>query len=115
MDAPHSQSRIPAVSISRHHGDTLLSALPRTDVRAALRLNPERLVGADLSGFVRLYAPDPVEPGSSIAHIDPSASPDLLMEPFLSADLDAANDVDLTPFLLKDLGWRLAEETDESD
>ena len=115
MDAAHSQSRIPAVSISQHYGDGLLSALPRTDVRAALRLNPDRLVGADRNGFVRLYAPDPVEPGSSIAHIDPSASPDLLMEPFLSADLDAAKDVDLTPFLLKDLGWRLAEETDTSD
>ena len=115
MDAPHSRSRIPAVSISHHHGDTLLAALPRADVRAALSLNPERLVGADPNGFVRLYAPDPVEPGSSIAHIDPGASPDLLMEPFLSADLDAANDVDLTPYLLQDLGWRLAEETDESD
>jgi hypothetical protein len=32
------------------------------------------------------------------------------MEPFISADLDAAHDVDLTPFLLKDLGWTLAEE-----
>ncbi len=115
MDAANSRSRIPAVSISQHHGDVLLSALPRTDMRAALRLHPDRLVGADQSGFVRLYAPDPVEPGSSIAHIDPSASPNLLMEPFLSGDLDAATDLDLTPFLLTDLGWRLAEETDSPE
>ncbi len=115
MDAANSRSRIPAVSISQQHADALLSALPRTSVRAALRLNPDRLVGADQHGFVRLYAPDPVEPSSSIAHLDPGASPNLLMEPFLSGDLDAATDVDLTPFLLKDLGWRLTEEADSPE
>jgi hypothetical protein len=110
MDGADSGSQIPAVSLTQAQGDMIRSALRRTEVRATLKLNPDRLVGADRHGFVQLYAPDPVEPGSSFSHIDPSATPNLLMEPFISADLDAAHDVDLTPFLLKDLGWTLAEE-----
>ena len=110
MEGANAASQIPAASLTQDQGDMLRSALPRADVRATLTLSADRLVGADRNGFVQLYAPDPVEPGSSFAHIDPSAAPNLLMEPFLSADLDPAHDVDLTPFLLKDLGWTLVED-----
>jgi len=115
MEGAAAESQIPAVSLTQDQGDLLQSAVQRADVRATLKLSPDRLVGADRNGFVQLYAPDPVEPGSSFAHIDPSATPNLLMEPFLSADLDAAHDVDLTPFLLKDLGWRLVEDAEAEE
>jgi hypothetical protein len=54
-----------------------------------------------------LYAPNPVEPGSSISHWDTSAHPNLLMEPNLSSDLQ--HNVDLTLPLLRDIGWFAAE------
>lgn len=115
MEGDGAGSTIPAVSISRDQGQAIQEALQRADIRASLTLNPDRLVGANTDGFVQLYAPDPVEPGSSIAHIDPGATPNLLMEPFISGDLDASLDVDLTPFLLQDLGWRLATEDEAED
>jgi len=51
---------------------------------------------------VKIYAPNPVEPGSSISHWDPSNTPDLLMEPAYSG---AHHSVDLTKQAFQDLGW----------
>jgi hypothetical protein len=59
--------------------------------------------GADSSGNVRLYAPNPIEPGASISHFDTVASPNLLMEPFLNPNL--GSDLDLTDEQMFDLGW----------
>ena len=59
--------------------------------------------GADSSGNVRLYAPNPIRPGSSISHFDTVASPNLLMEPFISSNL--GSDLDLTDEQLFDVGW----------
>lgn len=59
--------------------------------------------GKDGGGRVRLYAPNPVEPGSSVSHWDTSATPSLLMEPFITREL--ASDLDLTDELMKDIGW----------
>ncbi len=53
-------------------------------------------------GFVKVYAPDPVQPGSSISHWDPSATPDLLMEPFATG---ASTPPDLTDNAYRDMGW----------
>jgi hypothetical protein len=55
---------------------------------------------------VLLYAPNPVDTGSSISHWDTSAFPHLLMEPSLASDLPHA--VDLTLPLLQDIGWTSA-------
>ena len=110
MEGNEFGSTIPAAGISQDQAEALHEALQRADVRATLRLNPDRLVGANAQGFVQLYAPDPIEPGSSLSHLDPQATPDLLMEPFISGELNAAQDVDITPFLLQDLGWTLAAE-----
>jgi hypothetical protein len=63
--------------------------------------------GLGANGAVLLYAPNPVEPGSSISHWDTSLTPDTLMEPFISANLRALGGVDLTPCLLADIGWAL--------
>jgi Domain of unknown function (DUF4214) len=63
--------------------------------------------GADSSNRVLMYAPNPIESGSSVSHFDRSAAPNLLMEPNISSDLDhsVAPPNDLTLPLLKDIGW----------
>ena len=56
------------------------------------------------AGSMRMYAPNPVQPGSSVSHWSTGAtSPDLLMEPNLSAGI--FKEVDLTYSVLKDIGW----------
>ncbi len=54
-----------------------------------------------ISGHVEMYAPNPQEPGSSVAHFDTSLTPDELMEPYLTPTF---SDV-LTQALLSDIGW----------
>src|SRR6185503_9898538 len=63
--------------------------------------------GADPSNRVRMYAPNPVDPGSSVSHYDTAALPNLLMEPNISNDLthNVSPPSDLTLPLLRDLGW----------
>jgi len=59
--------------------------------------------GKDGSGRVKLFAPNPVQPGSSVSHWDTTATPSLLMEPYITGSL--ASDLDLTDELMKDIGW----------
>lgn len=100
---------IPTLTVSDAVGLTLGTALMRSSVVVTLRANPRRLLGADEQGRVYLYAPRTVAPGSAIAHWDPSVTPNLLMEPFLNADLDAGADTDLTHFQLQDIGWKVSQ------
>jgi len=74
------------------------------NVNATLRVDPDVPAGADGRGRVLLYTPDPIVPGSSRSHFDVTASPNLLMEPGISADLEFA-EVDLTDEALRDMGW----------
>ena len=62
-------------------------------------------VGSDL----QLYAPNPVEPGSSISHWEADLTPNALMEPFVDArgDVDIRNGIGLAACVLSDLGWGL--------
>lgn len=55
-------------------------------------------------GRVRMNAPNPVQPGSSVSHWTPDTFPNLLMEPSLNTSL--FNSVDLTIALFRDIGWR---------
>lgn len=57
------------------------------------------------AGKVIMHTPDPVDPGLSLIHWDPSVSPDELMEPSLDATLQ---DPSLARALMVDLGWTLA-------
>ncbi len=52
-------------------------------------------------GHVRMYAPSPIEPGSSVSHFDTALTPDELMEPFATDTSDQR----LTDRLLADIGW----------
>ena len=56
-------------------------------------------------GHVRMYAPNPVQVGSSVSHFDTVLTPDELMEPFLRPSPLQI----LTNQLLKDCGWNIAE------
>lgn len=98
---------IPAVSVSMDDGDLIKASLP--GVEATLAVNFNLLAGASPEGMVKLYAPDPVQPGSSISHYDTSATPNLLMEPGISSSLRASETVDLTGLLLADIGWPVSD------
>jgi hypothetical protein len=71
-------------------------------VVATIGPDPSRLAGTDLSGRPRMYAPNPLENGSSVSHWDTPETPNLLMEPFINSDLTG---VDLTPYAFADIGW----------
>lgn len=68
------------------------------------------LASGTRSGRIRLYAPDPLEPGSSISHWAEDVSPDDLMEPRppSRADVDIRDGIGLTSCVLRDIGWNLA-------
>jgi len=55
-------------------------------------------------GHVRMYAPSPVEGGSSVSHFSHSLSPNELMEPF---DTGAKQGVGLAKELFLDIGWNI--------
>jgi len=53
---------------------------------------------------VRLYGPDPVEPGSSLSHWSDACSPNLVMEP---AYTGPNHDPTMELALFKDIGWTI--------
>ena len=57
--------------------------------------------GVHPSGHIRMYAPDPLELGSSVAHWDTVLFPDELMEPNA---VPGVQDI-VTTGLLRDIGW----------
>jgi len=63
--------------------------------------------GTDTAGHPRLFAPNPVQSGSSISHFDTVASPNLLMEPYITSNLGSYPD--LTDEQLFDVGWTPAD------
>jgi hypothetical protein len=93
---------IPAVRVTRADGATLRAAIAG-GVSVWIHLDPEHRTGADASGRMQLYAPNPYSAGSSISHWDTSAYPDLLMQPNIAFDL--GHGVDLTLPALRDIGW----------
>lgn len=74
---------------------------------AILFENQFRLAGADRHGRVTLYTPNPIQLGSSIAHWDTLAKPNLLMEPFSTSPpvQSVAPPKDLSRPFMRDLGW----------
>jgi len=93
---------IPSVGITQADGATLTASLP---ANVAILFDATKLAGGDDDNNVRLYAPSPVAPGSSISHWDTVASPNLLMEPFINADLKGGTTLDLTDDQMVDIGW----------
>ncbi len=94
---------IPAISISIDDGNAIKSALVGGPVTATFGVDVTRIAGQNGNDRSLMYAPNPLESGSSVSHFDVSASPDLLMEPFITSNL--TNSVDLTRYLFEDIGW----------
>ena len=68
------------------------------NVRAASGI----LSAGKVGDHVRLFAPNPQQPGSSVSHWDTAVSPDQLLEPSYTVPLQAAG---LEIPLFNDLGW----------
>jgi cysteine-rich repeat protein len=60
--------------------------------------------GRHASGHVQMYAPNPIEGGSSISHWDTALTPNQLMEPSYTGPI---HDPSLSAALMADLGWGL--------
>lgn len=97
---------IPVISLGVNDGDVLRAQLNAAEVKGSLLNDPTQMAGASRDGLVRLYAPCTTAPGSSKHHWDTPASPNLLMEPSVNSDL--LHGVDLTMFMLMDMGWKQA-------
>lgn len=97
---------IPAVRITMADGNTIKAQLG-SGVNATLLIDGSAPAGADSSGRPRLYAPNPVQGGSSVSHWDTSLFPNQLMEPSINSDLtqSVTPPEDLTFSLMKDIGW----------
>jgi PA domain len=97
---------ITGVRVTQADGATLKSQIG-SGLTVNLTLDTTRYAGADTSRRPFVYTPTPVEPGSSVSHWDTLATPNQLMEPFISDDLTHNVKVpyDLTFELLKDIGW----------
>lgn len=106
---------IPSVRLLKVDGDAIKARLANRQRGQPLPMLTATLVaplsglyaGADASSRPLLFTPNPRQPGSSVSHWDTSATPNQLMEPFISSDLTNSVTVpqDLTLPLLKDLGW----------
>lgn len=58
---------------------------------------------------IRLYAPHPNEPGSSISHWSKTVSPDDLMEPVGTRNIHLRDGIGLATCVLADIGWGLTD------
>jgi hypothetical protein len=104
MGGAASDLTIPVISLTSTDGSALKAQLnANAAVEGAIHVDPTQLAGTAAQGYVRLYAPCSFEAGSSIHHWDTTASPNLLMEPFIGSDV--LHTLDLTIFQLLDLGW----------
>ena len=67
--------------------------------------NSDHIVAGKTNGHIRIYAPNPYQPGSSVSHWDTSLQPDELMEPSATPTSDDRSTIQL----VKDVGWRIVE------
>jgi hypothetical protein len=104
---------IPVLALSLADGLKLQTAVTGgsrsapASATGALTTDPTRIAGADSSGRPLLYTPAVLASGSSVSHWDVTATPNLLMEPNINADLGTilVAPKDLTKPLLQDIGW----------
>lgn len=111
--APSSNSpnppTIPVTFVSENSGAVLLDLLEEGElVVRAFGNRVELVLPEDQQAparRLRLFAPSTFNPGSSVSHWTTASSPNLLMEPTITRSI--RSDLDLTPLLMKDIGWRI--------
>jgi hypothetical protein len=103
---------IPSVRITLDAGNLIKAQLNRRSRTASgvigrLGTVGSQYAGADSFGRALMYAPNPLQPGSSVSHYDVSAFPNQLMEPAINGDLthEVTPPQDLSFPLLRDIGW----------
>jgi hypothetical protein len=97
---------IPTVGVTQALGDSFKANL--AGLAVAFQADPQhRLAGGDADGNVLLYAPTVLATGSSFSHYDTRLTPNALMEYAITSTLMGQLDVDITPALFQDLGWKL--------
>jgi hypothetical protein len=94
--------QIPVASVTLADGTDIEGELA-TGVNATIGTHPTEMAGVDGAGRLRLYAPNPLAPGSGLSHWDTAVYPKMLMEPTLSGSLVGYQD--MTRHLMRDLGW----------
>lgn len=107
---PTNPVTIPVVSVSQVDGATLSANLGGLTGGLAYG---SALAGADAAGNVLLYAPTTLAQGSSFSHYDTRLTPNAIMEYAINSDLQGQIDLDLTPALFQDEGWKLNEGTQQ--
>ena len=95
---------IPTIVVPQAAGTSFKANLPMT---VTYVVDATKWQGADDLGRPRLFMPNPVQSGSSGSHYDNNAMPNLLMEPAINDSLRSYYNLDITPHLLKDIGWQL--------
>ena len=93
---------IPSIQVQRSDGLGFIANAPVTGGMVAL---PVTKYGMDVNGRTRLYSPWVVATGSTFSHLDTVLRPDALMEPFDTPTIRANLSLDLTPAMLRDVGW----------
>jgi hypothetical protein len=99
-------NNLPTIMIGLADGDTLKANTAGSSMTLGLG---QGLAGTDAAGNVQIYAPTVLAQGSSFSHYDTRLSPNALMEYAESSDLQGHINLDLTPALYKDEGWKLNE------
>jgi hypothetical protein len=112
MGGSDSTITIPSLMISQADGTTVKGQLT-SGVNATLLLDVSAPAGTDGQGHALMYAPSPIESGSSVSHWDTSLFPNQLMEPDDTGDLthSVTAPQDLTASLLRDIGWSTVTTT----
>ncbi len=97
---------IPSLMVSQVDGNSIRNQLG-VGVNATLLLDTSAPSGVDAQNRALMFAPNPVQSGSSVSHWDTAAFPNQLMEPNISGDLthSIVPIWDLTFSLLRDVGW----------
>lgn len=107
MGGSDSTITISSLGVSQALGNSIVATLPAT-VNATLGVDSSGVLSGTQNGCVRMFAPNPVQSGSSVSHFHSDAFPNLLMEPSLNRSI--FDKVDLTWSLFKDIGWNLNAE-----
>ncbi|WP_269523206.1 PA domain-containing protein [Coraliomargarita parva] len=105
MSGSNEDIGIPSVFIGLSDGDAIKSWLPGVVVKMS---NNAPLAGTQ-NDFPRLYAPNPLQSGSSVSHWTLDTYPNLIMRPQISSVL--LKELDLTIPVLRDIGWKVQNLT----
>lgn len=97
---------IPTVSLAQADGAAIVAQIG-SGVTVTIALDNATRAGADGFGKGLMFTPNPFQSGSSVSHWDQLATPNLLMEPAINADLthEVTPPNDLTFSQLRDIGW----------